>query len=488
MKTLLLSSAIVANALALPVWAADIPSVTPPLTQHEYMHLHPFPEADSQMALMPDRDMQDDHSGYPMSPEPETTSTEVHPGHHMKPLELNEETLTPQALIQLNMRRDASGTGWQPMDNPMQMKMGQVGPWTTMLHWNAFLDYDNQGGSRGDEGIFSQNWIMAGAARPVGEKGVFQSRLMMSLDPLTVTPHGYPVLFQTGETYHGQPLIDRQHPHDLFMEISTQYYHRLQNNTWLRLYAAPVGEPALGPVAFPHRYSALFNPESVLSHHMQDSTHIAFGVLTAGLIQKNWQVEGSLFNAKEPDENRYDFDYDGSLGYAGRVSYMPNKNWALQASYGYLNDPEALDPGDIERLTGSAQHIKTWMDGWWATTFVFGHNFAHIGPDENGVTLESLVNFKTRNYVYGRIENVVKHGLFAPGDSAGDDEETFTITAFTLGMARDLFRIRDIPLTLGAQLTAYAKPSSLNATYGDFPVSFHIYLHTNAPGMRMTAH
>lgn len=413
-----------------------------------------------------------------------------HADHAMAPVDLDRQTLSPAELIQLNMRRDGSGTAWQPIDNPMQMLMGQVGPWTTMLHWNVFLDYNRQGGPRGDDGIYSQNWAMASVARPVGERGVFQARAMLSLEPLTVGGRGYPSLFQTGETYQGEPLIDRQHPHDLFMELSAQYYHRLRNNTWLRLYAAPVGEPALGPVAFPHRYSALLNPESVLSHHMQDSTHIAFGVLTAGIIHKHWQFEGSLFNGREPDENRYDFDFDGLTSYSGRVTYMPSKNWAMQASYGFLDEPEALEPGDVHRLTSSVQHIKTWQDGWWATTFVFGRNFRG-GPDENGLTLESLVNFKRSNYLYGRIENVLKHGLLAHGGTAhteAHENETFNITAFTLGLARDLFRIRGIPITLGAQLTAYAKPSRLNTAYGDFPLSFHVYLHTNAPPMRMAQH
>lgn len=455
--------------LAPPAWPEDLPLVTLP-----------------DKALSPLAQHINRHPGHPEPAPPDFTHP---PEHTMEPIQLDQDSLTPRQLILLNMRRDGSGTGWQPIDNPMQMLMGQAGPWTTMLHWSAFVDYDNQGGPRGDQGIYSQNWIMASAARPVGQRGVFQARTMMSLDPLTVGKKGYPSLFQTGETYQGEPLIDRQHPHDLFMELAAQYYHRLWDNTWFRLYAAPVGEPALGPVAFPHRYSALLNPESVLSHHMQDSTHIAFGVLTAGLIHRNWQVEGSIFNGKEPDENRYDFDFDGNIAYSGRISYIPGPNWVFQTSYGYLNDPEALEPGDVQRITSSIQHIKTWLNGWWATTLAFGRNFTQTGPDENGVLLESLVNLKQRNYLYGRIENVVKHGLLTH-DDGGDHhhDQTFTITAFTLGVARDLLRIKGIPVTLGAQLTAYAKPDSLNAAYGDFPLSFHIYLHTNAPRMTMAIH
>lgn len=447
------------------VWAGELPvlpaGTVPLLAQHDH---HPMPEMEAQPG---------------------------HEGHDMGPVTLETEAdLSPmQELIMINMRRDGSGTGWIPMDNPMLMQMGQWGDWTGMLHWSVFADYDHQTGLRGDNGFYSQNWGMASAARPVGEHGVFQARAMMSLEPLTVGERGYPVLFQTGETFNGEPLIDRQHPHDLFMELSTQYYHQLNDDTLLRIYAAPVGEPALGPVAFPHRYSAFLNPDSPLGHHVQDSTHIAFGVGTVGLIYKNkWQVEGSVFNGKEPDENRYDFDYDDwETAYSGRVTYMPSRNWAIQTSYGYLQEPEALEPGNIHRLTSSIQHSKTWEDGWWATALAWGHNFTTQGPDEDDILIESVVNFLEKNYLFGRIEHAYKHGLFAHHDegSGFDDHDTFRVTSFSLGVARDLFRIRDIPITLGGMITIYAKPGSLSEAYGDFPMGFHVFLHTNAPRMRM---
>jgi hypothetical protein len=62
------------------------------------------------------------------------------------------------------------------------------------------------------------------------------------------------------------------------MELSAQYTLPLgERGTWYTYFGYP-GEPALGPVAFPHRMSASENPSATLSHHLQDSTHIAFGV------------------------------------------------------------------------------------------------------------------------------------------------------------------------------------------------------------------
>ncbi len=427
---------------------------------------------------------------HPQAPAPEEPSAEPDERHGepMEAVELETKEDWQQELIMTNMRRDGSGTGWIPMDNPMLMQMGQRQNWTGMLHWSAFADYDHTTGPRGDNGFYSQNWIMGSAATPVGKSGVAQFRAMLSLEPLTVGKRGYPVLFQTGETFNDEPLIDRQHPHDFFMELSAQYYHRVNDDTLLRLYAAPVGEPALGPVAFPHRYSAFLNPDAPLGHHMQDSTHIAFGVATAGLIYKNkWQLEGSVFNGKEPDENRYDFDWDEwNTAYSSRLSYLPNKNWAIQTSYGFLKEPEALEPGDIHRLTSSIAHGKTWEKGWWATTLAWGHNFTTEGSDEDDILLESTVNFKDKNYAFARIEHSYKHGLFSHDDrrSGFDDHDSFHITAFSLGLARDLFRIKNIPVTLGGMISMYAKPGRLNDAYGNFPMGFHVFLHTNAPRMR----
>jgi hypothetical protein len=386
---------------------------------------------------------------------------------------------TPEDLMMLNMRRQGSGTGWQPLDNPMLMRMDSLGPWMTMLHWNAFVDYDRQGGTKGRRKLLSQNWVMGSAARTLGNKGMLQLRAMMSAEPLTMGKTGYPLNFQAGEALNGQPLINSQHPHDLFMELSAQYWQHIAPKTWLSLYAAPVGEPALGPVAVPHRYAAFLNPEASLSHHNQDSTHVAFGVLTAGLVSNKWQLETSLFNGQESDANRFNFDFAPLKSYSARLSYMPTQNWAFQVSRAHLNHPEELEPGNINRSTASVTHIKTWQDGWSATSFVFGHNSETI--DSYGMTLESTLQFKNRNYVYGRVENIKRHGLLTDNETA-----SHSVSALSIGAARDLFQVRGVPLTLGAQMSVFEKSRELDVAYGTFPVTFHVYLHTNAPRMSMT--
>lgn len=403
--------------------------------------------------------------------------------HHQPQEETAPELQSPQDLIMVNMMRDGSGTGWQPSDNPMMMKMGEWGSWQAMFHGSVFADYTDQGGRRGGEKFVSENWLMGSLARPVGRRGVIQLRGMLSAEPLTVGKAGYPLLFQTGEALHGEPLIDRQHPHDLFMELSAQALYQVTPKTWLRLYVAPVGEAALGPTAFPHRYSDFLIPEAPLTHHILDSTHVCFGVATVGLLRPKWQLEGSIFNSREPDENRYDFDYNAwHTGASGRLTYTPTPQWAFQVSSGFLKKPEALENTNVERTTASASYSKTWKTGWWSSTLALGHNF-EPGPDDNAVLLESTLNFKDKNYVFGRIENLQRHGLLRE-----DEGRDFNLTAFSLGAARDLAQFKGIPLTLGAMITLYAKPTALSDAYGSFPVSFHVFLHTNAPRMRMHRH
>ncbi len=393
--------------------------------------------------------------------------------------EAESDILSARQMIMLNMQREGSGTGWQPLDNPMMMKMFMEGPWVTMLHGGTFLDNSVQGGPRGGNKIRSQNWLMLSTSRPIGNNNIIQLRGMFSAEPFTIGKAGYPLLFQTGETYHGVALIDYQHPHDLFMELSADYMHRILPHTWVNFYVAPVGEPALGPVVFHHRYSAFLDPEAPLGHHVQDSTHISFGVLTASIIYKNWQLEGSLFNGKEPDENRYNFDFGPLTSYSGRLSYLLGQHWSFQISHGHLEDPERNEPGDVDRTTASVQYDKTFHHGWWANTLVFGHNFKS-GHDDNSVLLESTVNFREKNYLFGRIENIQKSGLLRNEPAAA-----FNISDFSVGLGRELFRIMGIPITLGAMVSVYAKPHSLESVYGSFPISFHVFLHTNVPRMRM---
>src|SRR6202044_1001414 len=233
------------------------------------------------------------------------------------------------------------------------------------------------------------------------------------------SPHpGFPELFQTGETYHGEPLVDHQHPHNVFSELTMNYSVPLglaikEKVSWL-FYGAAAGEPALGPVAYVHRASAAELPMAPLSHHLQDSTHISFGVLTTGLVISRLKVEGSVFNGREPGEKRYEINFAPLDSWSTRLSIAPSRNWTAQYSYGRLEHPEALEPGSQRRQTASVEYVRPLNtsklgDGSWATSLIWGR--VHQVADNhtlNGYVLESTLNFQLKNYAFARVELVDK--------------------------------------------------------------------------------
>jgi hypothetical protein len=395
----------------------------------------------------------------------------------------------------MSMGAMGSGTAWQPATGPMYMIHKQSGDWLLMFHYNLVVGVNRQGGPRGVTKFESANWFMPMAYHKLG-RGTVQLRGMFSFEPFTFPPGGSPLLFQTGETYKGQPLIDKQHPHDLFMELSAQYTHPLgERGTWFTYFGYP-GEPALGPVAFMHRMSASENPSATLAHHLQDSTHISFGVLTTGFTYRWLKLEGSIFNGREPDENRYDFDSHKWNSRSVRLSIMPNSNWTFQISHGFLRSPEGQESDvDIRRTTASLQHNKPFNRGNWASAFVWGRNHAS-SPDEihnlNGYTFESTVNFLDKNYLYTRLELVDKNELLRAVDRAGlgitDDHPSFRIGAYTLGGARDLFTNNKVSMAVGSDLTFYSKPAVLDQLYGSNPVSWKFFLRFRPGKMDMSMH
>jgi hypothetical protein len=258
--------------------------------------------------------------------------------------------------------RDGSGTSWLPDASPMHALHGKRGDWQLMFHGNAFLYYFDEGGDRGDQDFGSINWAMGMARRPLGA-GDVTLRAMLSLEPVTVEECGYPVLLATGETCEGGRLIhDRQHPHDLFMELAGLYRRELTADLGVEGYAALAGEPALGPTAFPHRLSSLPNPIAPITHHWLDATHISFGVVTAGVFGRRWKAEASGFNGREPDEERWDLDLDALDSFSGRLWWLPGERWALQVSTGHLEEAESAEPGeeraDVDRHTASATYHR----------------------------------------------------------------------------------------------------------------------------------
>ncbi len=366
----------------------------------------------------------------------------------------------------------SSGTGWQPAATSEHSWMKAVGAWGVMAHGVVFVDYNQQGGPRGEGKAESVNWLMLMEQHKLG-RGNILLREMFSTESLTAPHPGFPELFQTGETYHGEPLVDHQHPHNVFSELALYYTHPIGKEiSWL-FYGAAAGEPALGPVAYLHRASASELPMAPLSHHLQDSTHTSFGVLTTGLIVDRFKLEGSVFNGREPDEKRYSIQFAPLDSWSGRLSMAASRNWTAQYSYGRLERPEALEPGSQRRQTASVEYVRPFLKGSWATSAVWGrvHKEAN-NQNLNSYLLETTATFKSRNYAFSRIELVDKDELFP----ANPFLPNFRIGAYTFGGARDLIQRRLWQLALGADLTLYSKASTLDPAYGKNPVSFQIFL------------
>ena len=400
----------------------------------------------------------------------------------------------------LSMNRNGSGTSWHPDNTPMYayMSQPQSGKWSYMVHFAVYLRYTSQNANNADKRGYGQqfgapNWVMGMAQRRVGQRGLFQVRAMLSLDPLTVTNGGYPLLFQTGESYKGQPLIDKQHPHDLLSELSVSYSHAFSKDIDLYGYLAYPGEPALGPPAFMHRISAFGIPEAPLGHHWQDATHILFGVATVGFRYKWAKLEASSFTGREPDENRYNFDKPRFDSYSYRLSVNPSPSWALQFSQGYLRSPEDLHPEEnVTRTTASVLHSKGLGPGSYVTSaFVWGRNGHGDGAGENSYLLESSLQMN-RIAVYGRYENVGKSleelniGTLDPGlGGPGYLHQIQTINSLTLGMNYRIAQTHRTDLVLGTQATGSMPNKFLQNFYGTMPISGEIYLRLSPSLMTM---
>jgi hypothetical protein len=365
------------------------------------------------------------------------------------------------------MSREGSGTSWLPDSTPMYGRMFMFGDDMLMLHGAIFPRYTNMSTPRGDDRIDAPNWIMAMYSHPFGQSAQIGGRLMMSLDPLTEGGRGYPLLFQTGESWHDQPLHDRQHPHDLFDELSISYSQAFDAGLSAYLYFGYPGEPALGPPTFMHRPSAMDDPDAPIGHHWQDSTHVTFGVATAGLVWRNVKTEGSIFTGREPDEDRYNFDQPQFDSYSGRISWNPTQNLALQVSYGYIKSPEALD-SEVNRHRTTASliyNLPLGNDGNWSNSFVWGQN----NDTGEGKTQSFLIESdyqRGRNTVYLRWERVEKSGHELVVNS-GAASRIFPVSGYTVGYVRDLSHGNGFDIGLGTQFTINGRPDTLDRYYGD---------------------
>ncbi len=469
------------------------------------------------------------HAQTKPAPMPDMPGMDMHPQHeHQQPDSPPAPTATsmdmntmkpPTTLIETELAHLSSGTSVEPASTPVPMLMQHSHGWMLMLHGTAFIADTQQHATsnptgpspatceqydvpcstpviRGGDKFFSTNWLMPMATRQLGP-GQLTLRAMFSLEPATISARQYPELFQQGETAFGKPIIDGQHPHDFFMEVAALYDIRLGEHSLLSFYAAPVGDPAIGPTAYPHRLSASEDPIGALGHHQEDSTHIAFNVFTGGITWRWLRFEESGFHGAEPTEQRWGFQPSPNGlaidSYSSRVTFAPTPNWSSQYSIAHIVSPEALYPTeDQQRQTASimynrpigAHHDTTSMPGMdmstpatgnWATTLLWGRTKSlPDGSIENSYLLESLLKFRTRNYIWTRIENAGRSSelLLPPGSALPpnfEEEPIGHVAAYTFGYDRDYRFIPHLLVAPGAQFTTYTTPAPLVTTYGHHP-------------------
>jgi hypothetical protein len=394
---------------------------------------------------------------------------------------------SPGTFLDEILAHEISGTSAEPNSVERPMIMIEKNGWMLMFHGAAFINAEQQSGPRGYDKAFSTNWFMPMAQRQLGG-GQLTLRAMLSLEPATVTGRRYPELFQQGETAFGKPINDGQHPHDFFMELAALYDLRLGEHALLSLYAAPVGDPAMGPVAYAHRASASEDPLAALGHHLEDSTHIADDVITAGLAYKLFRIEASGFHGREPDEFRWDIDSGKIDSWSTRLTAQPGQNWSMQYSFAHLTSPEALHPTeDIQRMTASVTYNRPMTKGSWISTLIWGRNhILQTGENFNGYLTESTLRFATNERVWGRIENVDRTNELllgvAPEPPGFDEVFLARIQAYTLGYDHDFHFIPGVAAALGAQVTFYHAPGVLNPIYGSHPAGAILFVRLRPTG------
>lgn len=361
--------------------------------------------------------------------------------------------------------REGSGTAWLPEASPMYMVHVQRGAWMLMTHENAFLQFLSESGRRGDDQVGSVNWLMMMADRRV-RTGRVSLRGMVSAEPWTIRACGYPDVLASGEQCHGEMIHDRQHPHDLPMEISAEYDAPLARDVRWQVYGGPSAEPALGPVAYPHRVSAMPDPIAPITHHWLDSTHVSFGVITAGAYGNRWKAETSVFNGREPDENRKDFDFAALDSVSGRVWFLPTSKVALQFSGGHLREAEAGEGTgprhDVNRLTASATFHALSPSRVTASTIAWGRNTEHdLGT--NALLIETNVTLNDRDTWFGRLEVAQK----TPEElSVPATRETFTVSKLQGGYTRYMSVGVGFKAGVGTALSLGIVPGELKSAYG----------------------
>ena len=376
----------------------------------------------------------------------------------------------------MSLMEEASGTSMNPLaSTEPSMIMRNAAGWNWMFMGEGFLVETQQASPRGHDKLFSPNWLMIGGEHHLG-KGSLMVRLMLSLEPATITSRRYPELFQTGETAYGIPLVDAQHPHNFIMGLSVTYAHDIGRSGLWEIYYAPVGDPALGPVAFPHRASAVDLPQATIGHHWEDATHISYNVATTAFSYKKLRWEASGFHGAEPSENRWIITYGGMDSWSTRVSVLPNNHWLAQFSAGRITHPESTSNGDVVRTTASLHYAKPLRGGDWSSSIIWGRNH-YTDTKQNGdaYTIESVLPVNRKNSLTGRVEIVDKNELFTTVLSL--EGRTFRIGAYTGGYSREIgTALKTVQVALGANGTAYSVPSTIAPSYGSHPWGVDVFV------------
>jgi len=384
-------------------------------------------------------------------------------------------------LIDTIVEHGGSGTSVEPDSSSMPMLMTMRRGWMLMLHGVAFVVSQQQSGPRGADKVFSTNWAMGMAQHDAGP-GTLTLRAMLSLEPATISGRFYPEIFQVGETAFGRPIIDGQHPHNFFMELAGIYDAHVGRHGLISFYAAPVGDPALGPPAFPHRASADEDPLAVLGHHLQDSTHIAGSVFTVGAAYRVVRVEASAFHGREPGEDRWILPVGQPDSWAARLTVNPFQDWSAQYSIGRLHSPEAVSPQeDVLRMTASVDYHRRFTHADLASILAWGRNKTlPEGEVFNSYLAEGRLRFAARNAVWTRIENVDRSTELLLGQNAAPPgfTERFLarVQAYTVGYDRDVIVTPRMRTALGAQVTVYGVPGVLQPIYGNVPVGVAMFV------------
>lgn len=364
---------------------------------------------------------------------------------------------------------EGSGTARLPgNEGAMPGQHVMSGDWMFMLHGAVSTQNTKATGPRGDDKVYATSMAMLMAERETGW-GRLQFKSMFSLEP-AMDASGYPNLFATGEEAHGLPIVDRQHPHDLFMELAARVDINAGDGS-LFLYGGPVGEPALGPSAFMHRGSATYNPEPPITHHWFDSTHITYGVVTAGYAARTWQIEASAFRGQEPDEHRWNIETLRLDSWSVRATFNPSPKWALQASYGHLKRPESGHPGEDENRFTTSAHFANGKG--LSAMLAFSAKSRVPGDTLTAFLGEVNWDIDQHNTLFGRMENVSNDELF-PAASHPLHDTAFRVSKFQLGYARRI-AVGPFELALGGSLAAYAKPAALTPYYGSNPMQYTLF-------------